>query len=343
MTALTKQPLIVIAGPTAVGKSELAAELARRIDGEVISADSMQVYKYMDIGSAKVTLEEMLGVPHHMIDVCEPTEEMDVARYAGMANAAIRDIASRGHVPVLCGGTGFYIQAVTRGIDFTETEPDTAFREEMAAYAAEHGADSLHEKLKAVDPAAAAEIHPNNIKRVIRALEYFRETGERISDHNEAERLKESPYNLVFVFLDDERAALYERIDRRVDFMMEEGLAEEVAYLRAMGLDRTYVSMQGIGYKEILAYMDGEYSLDEAVRIIKRESRHYAKRQETWFKRDRDAIRLMRSDYGGDTFRILQKVLEMVEEKTGIRGKEVGRPNEQTCAGKNGTAETIRN
>lgn len=328
MTALTKQPLIVIAGPTAVGKSELAAELARRIDGEVISADSMQVYKYMDIGSAKVTLEEMLGVPHHMIDVCEPTEEMDVARYAGMANAAIRDIASRGHVPVLCGGTGFYIQAVTRGIDFTETEPDTAFREEMAAYAAEHGADSLHEKLKAVDPAAAAEIHPNNIKRVIRALEYFRETGERISDHNEAERLKESPYNLVFVFLDDERAALYERIDRRVDFMMEEGLAEEVAYLRAMGLDRTYVSMQGIGYKEILAYMDGEYSLDEAVRIIKRESRHYAKRQETWFKRDRDAIRLMRSDYGGDTFRILQKVLEMVEEKTGIRGKEVGRPNE---------------
>lgn len=328
MTALTKQPLIVIAGPTAVGKSELAAELARRIDGEVISADSMQVYKYMDIGSAKVTLEEMLGVPHHMIDVCEPTEEMDVARYAGMANAAIRDIASRGHVPVLCGGTGFYIQAVTRGIDFTETEPDTAFREEMAAYAAEHGADSLHEKLKAVDPAAAAEIHPNNIKRVIRALEYFRETGERISDHNEAERLKESPYNLVFVFLDDERAALYERIDRRVDFMMEEGLAEEVAYLRAMGLDRTYVSMQGIGYKEILAYMDGEYSLDEAVRIIKRESRHYAKRQETWFKRDRDAIRLMRNDYGGDTFRILQKVLEMVEEKTGIRGKEVGRPNE---------------
>ncbi len=328
MTALTKQPLIVIAGPTAVGKSELAAELARRIDGEVISADSMQVYKYMDIGSAKVTLEEMLGVPHHMIDVCEPTEEMDVARYAGMANAAIRDIASRGHVPVLCGGTGFYIQAVTRGIDFTETEPDTAFREEMAVYAAEHGADSLHEKLKAVDPAAAAEIHPNNIKRVIRALEYFRETGERISDHNEAERLKESPYNLVFVFLDDERAALYERIDRRVDFMMEEGLAEEVAYLRAMGLDRTYVSMQGIGYKEILAYMDGEYSLDEAVRIIKRESRHYAKRQETWFKRDRDAIRLMRSDYGGDTFRILQKVLEMVEEKTGIRGKEVGRPNE---------------
>ncbi len=328
MTALTKQPLIVIAGPTAVGKSELAAELARRIDGEVISADSMQVYKYMDIGSAKVTLEEMLGVPHHMIDVCEPTEEMDVARYAGMANAAIRDIASRGHVPVLCGGTGFYIQAVTRGIDFTETEPDTAFREEMAAYAAEHGAESLHEKLKAVDPAAAAEIHPNNIKRVIRALEYFRETGERISDHNEAERLKESPYNLVFVFLDDERAALYERIDRRVDFMMEEGLADEVAYLRAMGLDRTYVSMQGIGYKEILAYMDGEYSLDEAVRIIKRESRHYAKRQETWFKRDRDAIRLMRSDYGGDTFRILQKVLEMVEEKTGIRGKEVGRPNE---------------
>ena len=328
MTALTKQPLIVIAGPTAVGKSELAAELARRIDGEVISADSMQVYKYMDIGSAKVTLEEMLGVPHHMIDVCEPTEEMDVARYAGMANAAIRDIASRGHVPVLCGGTGFYIQAVTRGIDFTETEPDTACREEMAAYAAEHGAERLHEKLKAVDPAAAAEIHPNNIKRVIRALEYFRETGERISDHNEAERLKESPYNLVFVFLDDERAALYERIDRRVDFMMEEGLAEEVAYLRAMGLDRTYVSMQGIGYKEILAYMDGEYSLDEAVRIIKRESRHYAKRQETWFKRDRDAIRLMRSDYGGDTFRILQKVLEMVEEKTGIRGKEVGRPNE---------------
>ena len=328
MAADGKKPLVVIAGPTAVGKSELAAELARRIGGEVVSADSMQVYKYMDIGSAKVTREEMLGVPHHLIDVAEPTEEMDVARYAELAKAAVADIHSRGKVQVLCGGTGFYIQAVTRGIDFTEIEPDQAFRDEMAAFAERNGAEALHAKLREADPQAAEEIHPNNIRRVIRALEYYRMTGERISGHNAREREKESPYNLVYFFVDDDRAALYDRIDRRVDFMMEEGLADEVAYLRAMGLDRHCVSMQAIGYKEILAAMDGDYDMEEAVRIIKRESRHYAKRQETWFKREKDAIRLKRTDFGNDTFAILKEMLSVVEEKTGIKGKEVGNPNE---------------
>ncbi|MDO4619760.1 MAG: tRNA (adenosine(37)-N6)-dimethylallyltransferase MiaA [Lachnospiraceae bacterium] len=323
-----KRPLIVIAGPTAVGKSELAAELGRRIHGEVISADSMQVYRHMDIGSAKVTLEEMLGVPHHLIDVVEPTEEMDVTRYAELAQKALEGIYERGNVPILCGGTGFYIQAVTRCIDFSETTSDPALREELHRFAEEHGTEALHAKLQEVDPEAAAAIHPNNLKRVIRALEYYRATGNRISDHNKEEQQKVTPYDLVYIFLDDERDVLYKRIDRRVDFMMEEGLADEVAFLRAMGVEKGCTSMQGIGYKEIINAMDGQYSMDEAVEIIKRESRRYAKRQETWFKREQGVIRIMRGDYQNDTFRILDHVLDIIKERLGIEAEEVGNPYE---------------
>ena len=324
-----KDPLIVVAGPTAVGKSRLAAEIARRIDGEVISADSMQVYRYMDIGSAKVTLEEMLGVPHHMIDVEDPRGEMDVSRYAAEALRCVRDILMRGHIPVLCGGTGFYIQAVTNCIDFNESSaPDEEYRAFLRKTAEERGNIYLHEMLRKADPDAAEDIHPNNLKRVIRALEFAHETGGRISEHNARERRRESPWNLCFFYLDDDREELYQRIDRRVDFMMEEGLPDEVAYLRAMGLTRDHVSMQGIGYKEMLGFFEGDYDLDEAVRLIKLNSRHYAKRQGTWFRRVPGAIRIMRTDYGGSDERILEKMLSEIRLRTGIQAKEVKNPYE---------------
>ena len=316
MTEKEKPMLIVVAGPTASGKSAAAVELARMIGGEIISADSMQVYRYMDIGSAKITKEEMMGVPHYLIDVADPTEEFDVVRYAHEAKAAISDILSRGKQPILCGGTGFYIQAVTRDIDFSETGALPEYREELTAYAAEHGNSALHEQLKNIDPVSYETIHPNNLKRVIRALEYYKETGMTISAHNEAERQRETPYDLHFFVLNDDRAVLYDRIDRRVDFMMAEGLYDEVMYLRQMGLTRDMVSMQGLGYKEMLDCMDGKYDLDEAVRILKRDSRHYAKRQITWFKREKDAVWINRADFGGDS----RKIAEFMAKSIGISG-----------------------
>ena len=317
MTEKEKPMLIVVAGPTASGKSAAAVELARMIGGEIISADSMQVYRYMDIGSAKITKEEMMGVPHYLIDVADPTEEFDVVRYATEAKAAISDIVSRGTIPILCGGTGFYIQAVTRDIDFSETGSLPKYREELTDYAAQHGNTALHEQLKNIDPVSYETIHPNNLKRVIRALEYYKETGMTISAHNEAERQRETPYDLHFFVLNDDRAVLYDRIDRIVDFMMAEGLYDEVMYLRQMGLTRDMVSMQGLGYKEMLDCMDGKYDLDEAVRILKRDSRHYAKRQITWFKREKDAVWIDRADFGGDSIRIA----EFMAKSIGVSGR----------------------
>ena len=309
--------LIVVAGPTASGKSAAAVELALMIGGEIISADSMQVYRHMDIGSAKITKEEMMRVPHYLIDVADPTEEFDVVRYAHEAKAAISDIVSRGKIPILCGGTGFYIQAVTRDIDFSETGSLPKYREELCAYAAEHGNEALHEQLKSIDPVSYETIHPNNLKRVIRALEYYRETGMTISAHNEAERQRETPYDLHFFVLNDDRAVLYDRIDRRVDFMMAEGLYDEVMYLRQMGLTRDMVSMQGLGYKEMLDCMDGRYDVDEAVRVLKRDSRHYAKRQITWFKREKDAVWINRADFDGDSRRIAEFMVRTIGLKKG--------------------------
>ncbi|MCI1726681.1 MAG: tRNA (adenosine(37)-N6)-dimethylallyltransferase MiaA [Lachnospiraceae bacterium] len=322
-SAKEKKPLLaVIAGPTACGKSETAVELARRIGGEIISADSMQVYRHMDIGSAKITLEEQMGVPHFLIDAAEPDEEFDVVRYACEAKKALKDILNRGKIPILCGGTGFYIQAVTRDIDFEETGSLPEYRQELSSYADEHGNEALHEKLKAVDPASAEAIHPNNRKRVIRALEYFRETGRSIAVHNEEEKEKESPYDLHFFVLNDDRAALYERIDRRVDFMLAEGLVEEVQYLRSMGYTREMVSMQGLGYKEILDYLDGKTDYEEAVRILKRDTRHFAKRQITWFKREKDAVWIEIGDYGKNPVRIAEHLAECLGTRNGIHGTE---------------------
>ena len=283
-----KQPLIILTGPTAVGKTALSIELAKALNGEIISADSMQVYRHMDIGSAKIMPEEMEGVPHHLIDVLEPWEEFNVTRFQAMAKEAMAGIYSRGHVPIVTGGTGFYIQALAYDIDFTEKEDHSGIREELEQLAAEKGEEYLHQILAQIDLESAEAIHANNVKRVIRAIEYYRLTGEKISEHNKREREKQSPYDLYYYVLTRNRAALYERIDQRVDIMMEQGLVDEVKRLKEMGCTRDMVAMQGLGYKEILDYLDGKISLEEAVYIIKRDTRHFAKRQLTWFKRERD-------------------------------------------------------
>ena len=285
-----KTPLLIVAGPTATGKSDSAVELALRMNGEVISADSMQVYRGMDIGSAKVTVGEMRGVPHHLIDCADPSENWNVVRFQKEARRAVQDIASRGRLPILCGGTGFYIQALLYDIDFTQMEENTPLRDRLSALAAEKGPEAVHALLLEKDPASAAAIHPNNLKRVIRAIEYMEESGGSIAAHNSQQRERESAYRSVFFVLTMDRARLYERIDRRVDIMMERGLVDEVAGLRAMGIQRDSTSMQGIGYKQIYGYLDGEYDLEEAVRLIKRDTRHFAKRQLTWFKREKDVI-----------------------------------------------------
>ncbi len=285
-----KTPLLIVAGPTATGKSDSAVELALRMNGEVISADSMQVYRGMDIGSAKVTVEEMRGVPHHLIDCADPSENWNVVRFQKEARRAVQDIASRGRLPILCGGTGFYIQALLYDIDFTQMDENTPLRDRLSALAAEKGPEAVHALLLEKDPASAAAIHPNNLKRVIRAIEFMEESGGSISAHNLQQRERESAYRSVFFVLTMDRARLYERIDRRVDIMMERGLVEEVARLRAMGIQRDSTSMQGIGYKQVYGYLDGEYDLEEAVRLIKRDTRHFAKRQLTWFKREKDVI-----------------------------------------------------
>ena len=283
------KPLLILAGPTAVGKTECSLLLAEKLGGEIISADSMQVYKGMDIGTAKALPEERVRVRHHLIDLCDPTEECNVVRYKEEASAAIDDICSRGKIPILTGGTGFYIQAVLKDTDFTENASNRAYRE-MLEETEQEQPGSLYKMLLEADPKAALEIHPNNIKRVVRALEFFHASGECISDHNAREKERQSPYDYLFIVLDRDREALYRRIDQRVDQMLEEGLYEETLQLRAAGCTRNMVSMQGLGYKEMLAYIDGETSYEETVRLIKRNTRHYAKRQLTWFKRILDTI-----------------------------------------------------
>lgn len=308
-----KQPLIILTGPTAVGKTDLSIKLAGAIDGEIISADSMQVYRHMDIGSAKVTREEMGGIPHYLIDVLEPDQEFNVVSFQSMAKEALNEIYSHGHIPIIAGGTGFYIQALLYDIDFTENDGDSSIRRELEALAVSEGERApliLHSMLQKADPKAAADIHPNNIKRVIRAIEYFRQTGERISLHNERAHAKESPYNFLYYVVTTERDQLYRRIENRVDRMLDQGLVEEVQRLKAMGCHRGQTSMQGLGYKEILDYLNGECSLDEAVYRLKRDTRHFAKRQLTWFKRERDVRWIHLPDFQGDLSLALERMIE---------------------------------
>lgn len=306
--------MIVLTGPTAVGKTKLSLVLAKAVNGEILSADSMQVYKHMDIGSAKIRQSEMQGIPHHMIGILEPWEPFNVVIFQQKCRECLKGIYERGHIPIVTGGTGFYIQALLRDIDFTENEEDTACRESLEKLAQEKGPEYLHELLAQADPASAQAIHANNIKRTIRALEYFYLTGQRISEHNEREKQKANAYRSRYFVLNDDRERLYARIEQRVDEMLEEGLVDEVKRLRDMGCHRGMVSMQGLGYKEILAYLDGEMTLEQAVETLKRDTRHFAKRQLTWFRREPDVIWVNKKEFAYDEDRILQYILERCRE-----------------------------
>lgn len=311
---MDKQPLIILTGPTAVGKTALSIRLAQAIRGEIISADSMQVYRGMDIGTAKIREEEKQGVPHFLLDEYDPKDEFNVVLFQQKTKQYMQEIRDRGHIPIIVGGTGFYIQSVLYDIDFTETESDNGIRDELEELARVKGADWLHEELKKVDPESAEQIHANNVKRVIRALEYYRQTGEPISVHNAREREKSSPYAFCYFVLNQDRAVLYDRINRRIDQMLEEGLVEEVKRLKEEGCTRELVSMQGLGYKEILAYLDGEITLEEAVYLLKRDTRHFAKRQLTWFGRERDVIWVEKEKYE-DEDAILAFMIKQIEER----------------------------
>lgn len=311
-----KKPLIILTGPTAVGKTALSIALAKAVNGAVISADSMQVYKYMDIGSAKITREEMQDVPHYLIDEFMPQEEFNIVLFQKYAKSYMEEIYEKGQIPILTGGTGFYIQSVVYDIDFSREEADKSYRKELEDLSREKGALCLYEMLKEKDPKAAEEIHPNNIKRVIRALEYYHENGgEKISEHNKKEREKSSPYNFAYFVLNDEREKLYQAIETRVDDMISRGLIGEVEKLKKMGCKKGMVSMQGLGYKEILSYLNGEISLEEAVYIIKRDTRHFAKRQLTWFGREKDVIWMEKPSFGYNEKKILDFMLRTLSEK----------------------------
>ena len=287
---MTKNKLIILAGPTASGKTSVSIDLAKRLGGEIISADSMQVYKYMDVGTAKISVEEMQGVKHHLIDVLDPKEDFNIVKFQNMVKCSIEEIVKNGHIPILVGGTGFYIQSVIYDIDFNNEDDNSSVRKKLEEEYDAFGADFMHEKLKKIDIVSAQTIHKNNKKRIIRAIEYFLINNEPISSHNEVQREKKSPYDYRFFVLNPPRDILYERINKRVDIMVENGLVDEVKKLREMGLSTANISMQGIGYKEIIEYLDGEVSLETAIENIKQNTRHMAKRQVTWFKREKDVI-----------------------------------------------------
>ncbi|HEX3075763.1 MAG TPA: tRNA (adenosine(37)-N6)-dimethylallyltransferase MiaA [Lachnospiraceae bacterium] len=309
------RPLVILTGPTAVGKTELSIRLAKAINGEIISADSMQVYRYMDIGTAKIMPNMMQGVKHYLIDEFEPDEEFNVVKFQEYTLRYMEEIYEKGKIPIIVGGTGFYIQAVLNDIDFTQTQTEQTYRKELEDLAEQKGSEFLYEMLKKVDEKSTQTIHQNNVKRVIRALEYFHQTGERISEHNEVQRSKESPYNFAYFVLNHERDILYKRIDRRVDLMMEQGLLMEVENLYKKGYGKDLVSMQGLGYKELIAYLEGECTLEEAIYILKRDTRHFAKRQLTWFKREKEVIWVNKQEFKEDEDKILSYMLKNLEQR----------------------------
>lgn len=313
------KPLIILTGPTAVGKTSLSIRLAKKINGEIISADSMQVYKKMNIGTAKIMPQEMEGVTHYLIDEIDPWEEFNVVRFQKLANAYIQEIYEKGKIPIIVGGTGFYIQALLYGIEFEENQEDTesflAYRRFLQEIVRTKGEAYLHAMLEEVDKESAKQIHPNNVKRVIRALEYYNQTKTTISSHNERERQRVSPFQFVYFVLTQDRGLLYEKINQRVDQMMEKGLLEEVSSLKKEGYHKHLVSMQGIGYKEILSYLDGDFSLEEAISRIKRDTRHFAKRQLTWFRREKEVTWIEKAKYQSKEEDILQYMLSSIEKK----------------------------
>ncbi len=290
-----KNNVIIIAGPTGVGKTEISLKLAERIHGEIVSADSMQIYRQMDIGSAKASTAERERVPHHMIDFLSPFDSFTVSQYKDLAEKCIDDILSRGKVPIMVGGTGLYIDAVVKNMSFTEGGTDEGYRMELENLARDKGNDYVHHLLSEVDPLSAEKIHPNNLKKVIRALEVHKITGKLFSDFKDTDEANPK-YTIKYFYLNKNRESLYNDIDRRVDLMVNAGLLEEVKMLREKGLDRSYVSMQGIGYKEILSSLEKEMTFDEAISLIKKRSRNYAKRQLTWFRHSPYAVELNKDE-----------------------------------------------
>lgn len=307
-----KQKLLVIGGPTAVGKTDLSIKLAQKLNGEIISADSMQIYKYMDIGSAKVTQEEMDGINHYLIDVINPNVPFSVADFKEYGNKALTEILTKGKLPIISGGTGLYINSLTCNMTFTEAEKDEDYRKYLEDLATEKGNEYIHEMLKECDPISYEEIHHNNKKRVIRALEVFKLTNKPFSSYNAGEDFYNSDYDVYYYVLTMDREKLYERINKRVDIMMEKGLLEECIRLKEMGYTSNMQSMQGIGYKEVLYYLEGKITLDEAANMIKQGSRNYAKRQLTWFRRDKRCIFIDKDTMCDDE--ILDKVINDIRK-----------------------------
>lgn len=312
---MKNRSMVILTGPTAVGKSALSIALARRVNGEIISADSMQVYRHMDIGSAKIMPKQMGGIPHHLIDIMEPTEEFNVVSFQRLAKRALQGIYDRGNLPIVAGGTGFYIQALLYDIDFTENDEDGALRSQLEETARTQGNEALYERLRRIDPQSCETIHANNVKRVIRAIEFYEKTGMKISEHNRIQRQNESPYQFAYFVLEDERERLYQKIEERVDQMIDQGLVEEVIRLAKEGCTSQMVSMQGLGYKEILRYLEGRISLEEAVYQIKRDTRHFAKRQLTWFRKERDVVWVDKRKFCYDEEKILEYIISILKQK----------------------------
>lgn len=310
-----KKPIIIITGPTAVGKTDISIQLAKEIQGEIISADSVQVYKGLNIGSAKISIEEMQGIQHYLVDEIEPEEDFNVYRFKCCAKEYVKKIHEKGKIPIVAGGTGFYIQSLLYDVDFSFENLNPNIRKELEELALKEGSDVLYNLLSTVDPESAREIHPNNIKRVIRAIEYFKQTGQKISEHNKIQKENVSPYNFVYFVLNMNRKLLYERINQRVDKMISSGLREEVSMLRQRGLKTEMVSMQGIGYKEMMECMDGKIDFENAIDNIKKNSRHFAKRQITWFKREKDVEWLNYEEFDFNQDEILKEMLRILKNR----------------------------
>ncbi|NLU09161.1 MAG: tRNA (adenosine(37)-N6)-dimethylallyltransferase MiaA [Clostridiales bacterium] len=291
------QNLFILAGPTAVGKSDISVEIARKLDGEIISADSMQIYKYMNIGSAKITPEEMKGVPHHLIDFIEPNKSFNVLEYKKLAVKTIDEIYKKNKLPMLVGGTGLYINSIICNYNFTDAKVDKTYRKHLRELAEKNGKKYVHSLLKDVDELSYKKLYPNDLKRVVRALEVYKLTGKTIGEFNARNRLYEAPYKIYYFVLTMNRTELYEKINSRVDIMLKKGLIDEVENLKSMGCTRNMQSMKAIGYKEILGYLEGTISLDEAIYLVKKGSRNYAKRQLTWFRKDKRAIWVNEDDF----------------------------------------------
>ena len=305
--------IICIAGPTASGKTALSIALAQELGGEIVSCDSMQVYKRMDIGTAKPTTEEMAGIPHHMLSVAEPWEDFSVGKYCAMATPIVDDILARGKTAIIVGGTGLYMDALIKGNDFAPV-PSTGRREELEQLAAEEGIEAVIVQLRAVDPESADRLHPSDQKRIIRAMEVYLETGETITEHNRKTQLLPPRYRPLWFALEDaDRANLYARIDRRVEMMLETGLIAEIESLLAEGVPEKATSMQAIGYKEFVDALQGRSSMETATALVQQASRKYAKRQLTWFRRN-SAIHWLRREENDGTAQILAKARQIVTE-----------------------------